>query len=50
MMSAHMKFIARTVFVKENNIEEACRVINRFLFTFCVLLKVEFSGNALYWV
>lgn len=27
----HAKFIARTVFVKDNNIEEACRVLNRIL-------------------
>jgi len=30
-MNAHMKFIARTVFVKDNNIEEACRIINRIM-------------------
>lgn len=27
----HAKFIARTVFVQNNNIEEACRVLNRIL-------------------
>lgn len=27
----HMKFIARTVFVQNNNIEEACRLLNRIL-------------------
>lgn len=27
----HVKFIARTVFVQNNNIEEACRVLNRIL-------------------
>lgn len=27
----HMKFIARTVLVQNNNIEEACRVLNRIL-------------------
>merc|ERR1711928_226732 len=31
MGNAHIKFIARTVFVKDNNIEEACRVINRIM-------------------
>lgn len=44
MMNAHIKFIARTVFVKDNNIEEACRVINRSFFLNTVL-KVELSGN-----
>ncbi|XP_055542194.1 28S ribosomal protein S21, mitochondrial [Wyeomyia smithii] len=27
----HAKFIARTVLVQNNNIEEACRVLNRIL-------------------
>lgn len=27
----HIKFIARTVFVQNNNIEEACRLLNRIL-------------------
>lgn len=27
----HIKFLARTVLVKENNVEEACRVLNRIL-------------------
>lgn len=27
----HVKFIARTVFVNNNNVEEACRVLNRIL-------------------
>lgn len=27
----HLKFIARTVFVQNNNVEEACRVLNRIL-------------------
>ncbi|CRK93794.1 CLUMA_CG007322, isoform A [Clunio marinus] len=27
----HMKFLARTVLVNNNNIEEACRVLNRIL-------------------
>lgn len=27
----HAKFIARTVFVNENSVEEACRVLNRVL-------------------
>lgn len=27
----HMKFIARTVFVQNNNVEEAARVLNRIL-------------------
>lgn len=27
----HTKFIARTVLVQNNNIEEACRVLNRIL-------------------
>ena len=27
----HAKFIARTVFVQNNNVEEACRVLNRIL-------------------
>ncbi|CAD7079383.1 unnamed protein product [Hermetia illucens] len=27
----HIKFIARTVFVQNNNVEEACRVLNRIL-------------------
>lgn len=27
----HVKFIARTVLVQNNNIEEACRVLNRIL-------------------
>lgn len=27
----HLPFIARTVFVQNNNIEEACRVLNRIL-------------------
>lgn len=31
MMGQHAKFIARTVFVQNNNVEEACRIINRFI-------------------
>lgn len=27
----HVKFIARTVFVNNNNVDEACRVLNRIL-------------------
>ncbi|XP_058451846.1 small ribosomal subunit protein bS21m [Malaya genurostris] len=27
----HAKFIARTVFVQNNNVEEACRILNRIL-------------------
>lgn len=27
----HIKYLARTVLVKENNVEEACRVLNRIL-------------------
>ncbi|XP_065075241.1 small ribosomal subunit protein bS21m [Ochlerotatus camptorhynchus] len=27
----HVKFIARTVLVQNNNVEEACRVLNRIL-------------------
>ncbi|XP_055384254.1 28S ribosomal protein S21, mitochondrial [Condylostylus longicornis] len=27
----HAKFIARTVFVQNNNLEEACRLLNRIL-------------------
>jgi small subunit ribosomal protein S21 len=27
----HLKFLSRTVFVQNNNIEEACRVLNRIL-------------------
>ena len=27
----HAQFLARTVFVQNNNIEEACRVLNRIL-------------------
>lgn len=27
----HTKFIARTIFVNQNNVEEACRVLNRIL-------------------
>lgn len=27
----HAKFIARTVLVQNNNVEEACRVLNRIL-------------------
>lgn len=27
----HLKFWSRTVFVNNNNIEEACRVLNRIL-------------------
>lgn len=27
----HVKFLARTVLVQNNNIEEACRVLNRIL-------------------
>lgn len=30
-MSAHARFIARTVLVQNNNVEDACRVINRVL-------------------
>ena len=29
-MGQHAKFIARTVFVQNNNVEEACRVINKY--------------------
>ena len=32
MMGQHAKFIARTVFVQNNDIEQACRVINRFVY------------------
>lgn len=28
-MRQHAKFIARTVMVQDNNVEEACRVVNR---------------------
>jgi hypothetical protein len=31
-MGQHAKFIARTVFVQNNDIEQACRVINRFVY------------------
>ena len=31
MMGQHAKFIARTVFVQNNNVEEACRVINKYV-------------------
>lgn len=27
----HLKFLSRTVFVNNNNVEEACRVLNRIL-------------------
>lgn len=27
----HLKYIARTVFVQNNNVDEACRVLNRIL-------------------
>lgn len=27
----HFKFLSRTVFVNNNNVEEACRVLNRIL-------------------
>lgn len=27
----HAKFIARTVLVQNNNVEEACRILNRIL-------------------
>ncbi|KAG5678748.1 hypothetical protein PVAND_008393 [Polypedilum vanderplanki] len=27
----HLKFLSRTVFVNNNNVEEACRVLNRVL-------------------
>ncbi|XP_046383959.1 28S ribosomal protein S21, mitochondrial [Ischnura elegans] len=31
MVLHHASFIARTVFVRNNNIDEACRVMNRIL-------------------
>ncbi|KAG8227878.1 hypothetical protein J437_LFUL007188 [Ladona fulva] len=31
MTSRHAAFIARTVFVKDNNIEDACKLLNRIL-------------------
>lgn len=27
----HLKFLSRTIFVQNNNVEEACRVLNRIL-------------------
>lgn len=27
----HLKFLSRTVLVRNNNVEEACRVLNRIL-------------------
>lgn len=30
-MRQHAKFIARTVMVQDNNVEEACRVVNRIM-------------------
>nr|CAH0113694.1 unnamed protein product [Daphnia galeata] len=31
MMGQHAKFIARTVLVQNNDIEQACRIINRIM-------------------
>jgi 3-methyladenine DNA glycosylase/8-oxoguanine DNA glycosylase len=36
MMGQHAKFIARTVLVQNNDIEQACRIINRFVLLFSV--------------
>ena len=40
-MNAHAKFIARTVFVKNNNVDEACRIINRFVYK----IRVKIYSN-----
>jgi hypothetical protein len=44
MMGQHAKFIARTVFVQNNDIEQACRVINRFVY-YIVLENTKFKDQ-----
>ena len=42
-MGQHAKFIARTVFVQSNNVEEACRVINKYVPTLIFYINLNVS-------